>query len=172
MAVTEAARLGNRAACVELLNETQAVCERLPATTPSRFSTESAEHIAHTADTWAASCYAALGDWRPTEQHARTAARTIGRWSPGQAAYAHLELGLALVNLGLPDEAAQQGMQALALGRSYGNMLPKARMLDVALRSRYPKVPEVGEFRARYEALACAQLPPDRPSQHLRSAIG
>jgi hypothetical protein len=83
---------------------------------PSRFSTDSAEHISYTVATNAASCFVALGDWKQAEQQARTALG-VGRWSPGRAAYAQLDLGMALTHLGVPDEAAERGKQALALGR-------------------------------------------------------
>lgn len=49
----------------------------------------------------------------------------------------------------LPDEAAERGKQALALGRrGFGDLLARARKLDAALRSRYPKEPGRWSFGA------------------------
>ena len=95
-----------------------------------------------------------LGDWKEAERQARGAADAIGRWSPGRAAYAHLDLGMALAHLGSPDEATERGKQGLALGRGYGSLLTRARKLDAALRAGYPKEPAAAEFHARYELVA------------------
>jgi hypothetical protein len=150
------ARQGNRAACIDLFVEARQVCKQLPDEMPSRFSTDSAEHTSLTLTLHAASSHAWLGDWTEVERHARTACG-VDRWSPGRAALAQINLGLALAHLGSPDEAAERGKQALALGRGYGSLLQRARKLDAALRSRYPKVPGVVEFQARYEDLARSQ---------------
>jgi hypothetical protein len=120
---------------------------------PSRYGTDTAEHTTYTLATHAASSYAWLGAWKDAERHARTACG-VARWSPGRAALAQLDLGLALTHLGSPDEAAERGKQALALGRNYGSLLDRARQLDATLRTRYPKQPGTAEFRAQYEALA------------------
>jgi len=152
------ARRGDRDACLEMLTAAREVCEQLPDVLPSRFTTDSAEHVTYTVSSHAASCYVDLGAWKDAEREARTAC-AVGRWSPGRAAYAQLDLAVALANLGCPDEAAERGKQALAFDRGYGSLLPKARKLDRALRSRYPKEPGALEFRARYEAVAGGAAP-------------
>jgi tetratricopeptide (TPR) repeat protein len=151
------ARQGNKAACVETLQAAQDVCEQLPDEMPSRFSTTSAEHVSYAVAEEAARCYVDLGEWKQAERAARTALG-VGRWSPGRAACAQLDLGLALTQLGHPDEAAERGKQALALGRGWGSLLPRARQLDVALQRRYPKEPGALEFRERYQELTSRAL--------------
>jgi tetratricopeptide (TPR) repeat protein len=144
------ARQGDRAASTELLSEARQVCEQLPDQMPSRFSTDCAEHTSYTVATAAASCYVGLGEWKEAERHARTAL-AVGRWSPGRAAYAQLDLGVALAHLGSPDEAAERGKQALAVGRGYGDLLTRARKLDAALLRRYSMTPGALEFHEQLE---------------------
>lgn len=153
------ARQGNQAACVELLTQARTVCETLPEEMPSRFATDRAEHVWYSIATYAASCYARLGAWNEAEQQARSAAG-VARWSPHRAAMAQLDLGIALANLGSADEAAEQGKQALAFGRSYGMFqVSRARELNTALMRRYPKEPGAIEFYERYEvAMSRLQL--------------
>jgi tetratricopeptide (TPR) repeat protein len=156
-AAQDHARQVNREACVDLLTKARAVCDRLPAEMPSRFSTDNAEHTAHSISTYTARCHIELGDWKEATRHARTALG-VAKWSPGRAAYAHLDLGTALANLGSPDEAAEHGMQAFALRHDYGTLLQRARELDTALMSRYPKEPCALDFNDHYQQLASRAL--------------
>jgi len=144
------ARQGNRMACVDLLTEARQVCEQLPDQMPSRFATDSAEHTSYYVASLAGSCLVSLGEWKDAERQARTACG-VAQWSPGIAACTQLDLGLALAHLGAPDEAAERGKQALALGRGFADLLAKAQTLDATLQRRYPKEPATGEFRARYQ---------------------
>ena len=144
------ARQGNRTACVDLLTEARQVCEQLPDQMPSRLATASAEHTHYRVASQAGSCLVSLGEWKDGERQARTACGEA-QWFPGMAACTQLDLGLALAHLDSPDEAAERGKQALALGRGFADLLAKARTLDATLQSRYPKEPATGEFRARYQ---------------------
>lgn len=144
---------GDDVRATDLLNEARHICDTLPPQTVSRFSTENAEHISFTLEQHTAASYVRLGKWKDAERHSR-AAGGVAQWSPGRAAIAQLDLGIALTHLGHPDEAAERGKQALALGRSYGNLLERAKLLDTALQTHYPKQPGTTEFHATYKAIA------------------
>lgn len=147
------ARRGDRAACTESLRKARMVCDRLPADMPSRFSKDSAEHVSHSIDVYAAECHVELADWPNAEHHAR-AAFGVGRWSPGREAGAHLMLGTALAHLGSPDEAAEHGKRALTLSSCKGTTAQRARRLDTALMTRYPDEPTAKAFHDHYQQLA------------------
>jgi hypothetical protein len=148
------AHQGNQTACLEQLAKARTVCDGLPDTMPSRFSTDRAEHISYSIAQYATSCFVGLGAWKEAEQQARAAVGVV-RWSPRGAARAQLHLGIALANLGSVDEASEHGKHALASGRDYGlgSVLPRARELDAVLMSRYPKEPAAVEFHEQYEAV-------------------
>lgn len=154
---TRAARIyaqqGDRQHALELLNQAQQVCDQLPDTMPSRFATDSAEHVSFTLAQQMASAHVSLQNWGEAERYAQLA-RGVNRWSPGRAAVAQIDHALALAQLGSPEEAAERGRQALAIGRPYGDLLKRAGKLDNTLRKRYPKLHDTGEFHAIYQKMS------------------
>jgi len=152
------ARLGDLPACTGALAKAHSTCGRLPAEMPSRFGTDTAEHTVHSVATYAAGCHVALQDWKAAERDARTGLG-VARWSPGRGARAHLDLALALANLGSPEEAAGHGNQAITLHRETWLLGQRAAKLNTALLARYPKLPAVQEFHHRYRQLTTQPTP-------------
>jgi tetratricopeptide (TPR) repeat protein len=152
------ARQGNQAGTEDALTKARQRCDRLPAQMPSRLSTDSADHTAHSITSYAASCQVDLGNWRQAETEAR-AALAVARGSSHRAASAQLDLGTALANLGSPDEAAAIGQQARARGVVGGRARDRAAQLDAVLTARYPAEPAVKDFHDRYRSLATEVIP-------------
>lgn len=148
------ARSSDHAACVESLRRARSVGDRLPSKMTSRFATDSAEHVSHSIDVYAAECHVELNNWNDAARHAR-AAFGVGRWSPGREAGAHLTLGTALAHLGSPDDAAEHGTKGIALcNRDLGTtLLQRARRLDAALMARYPNESCAKDFHEHYQQL-------------------
>lgn len=147
------ARQGNRTAAVTALTKARRVCDRLPAEMPSRYGTDSAEHVSRSITSYAAASHIDLGDWKQAETEARTAL-DVAKWSPGRAAGAHLDLATALVHLGSPDEAAHHGVQAFALRTGTPALQEKSARLATALTTSYPNLPAAEDFHDRYHHLA------------------
>lgn len=152
------ARLGNSSGTVDALTKARQRCDRLPPEMPSRLATDSADHIAHSITTYAASCHIDLGNWRQAETEARVSL-DVAKWSSHRAAEAHLDLGTALANLGSPDEAATHGRHAFAYRVASGRAHTRAAQLDSALTARYPHEPAVKDFHDRYRHLATQAIP-------------
>jgi len=153
------ARQGNRTAAATALTRARRVCDRLPAEMPSRYGTDSAEHVSRSITSYAAASHVELGDWKQAETEARTAL-DVATWSPGRAAGAHLDLGTALAHLGSPDEAAHHGLRSFDLGKSwYLSLLERGGRLDTALTTRYPSLPATKDFHDRYRHLATHAIP-------------
>ena len=144
------ARQGNHAACTEMLDKARKLCDRLPDQVPSRLSTETSEHTSCTIAALAAKCHVWLGNWKEAERQARATLASQGT-TPGWSEIAQLDLGIAMANLGSPDEAADHGKRTLSAGRWSGCTLPRARELDAALMSRYPTHPSVQGFHEEYQ---------------------
>ncbi|MGH8888060.1 MAG: XRE family transcriptional regulator, partial [Egibacteraceae bacterium] len=74
---------------------------------------------------------------------------------PGKEAVARIELALALVGLGSPDEACDLGHEALSSERTRSSVPVRARALDLdaALQRAHPDLPEAGEFHERCRLL-------------------
>jgi transcriptional regulator with XRE-family HTH domain len=148
------ANQGNRAACVELLDEARRHCDQLPDQPPSVFAdtNASAEYARYCFTSLAAGCYVELADWTEAERHARRAL-PVAAFSPGRAAADRMDLAVALANLGQPDEAAEHGTQAITTGRWQGYVLPRARQLNAVLTTRHPELPGSQAFHDRYRQL-------------------
>lgn len=146
------AREGKRTAATAALTKARKVCDRLPDTMPSRLTTDSAEHVARSINTYAATCHIELGEWKQAETNAR-AALDVAQWSPTRAASAHLELANALAHLGQPDAAADSGQQAIAIGVVGDRAHRSAGRLDTALTTSYPDLPATKDFHDHYRHL-------------------
>ena len=70
--------------------------------------------------------------------------------SPSREAIARLDLATALAQLGIPDEAAVLGGQALTSPRVVTSVVLRARDLDRALVNQYPELACVREFHEQY----------------------
>jgi transcriptional regulator with XRE-family HTH domain len=140
---------GSRDACVELLAEARALCDRLPDSAPSRLTTERPELLSRWAAFMGASCSILLREWPAAADQAR-AVMSGGGLPPGWLREAQLVLGVALANLGAPEEAAEFGGTALTTCGWPGTTLKKARDLDAVLQTRYPKEPATRDFHERY----------------------
>ena len=152
------AQRGNSAGTLDALTNARQRCERLPAQMPSRLATDSADHIAHSITSYAASCNIDLRNWRQAETEAR-AALDVAKWSPSRAASAYLDLGTALAHLGSPEEAVANGLQGFTLGVSSGRAHTRAGQLDAVLTARYSSEPTVSDFHDRYRHLATQAIP-------------
>jgi hypothetical protein len=107
---------------------------------------------------YSATCYAWLGMSGPAEEHAREVIRQCGdgRWST-RYANTHIDLGLARVNRGEIDGAAEAGQRALAVFDTPPTAtLWRASDLDRAL-DPYQDVAEVRDWRERYTLARRAQ---------------
>lgn len=147
------ALLGNRTACDDMLAKAVKMCDQLPDQSPARLRTESNANTAHLVASIAAHSHNLVGNHRAAEREAR-AALPVESWSPAEAGLARLHLGIALANLGSPDEAVEHGNRALASPGYLGSVRPLARELDAALTHRYPTQPNVADFHDRYQQLA------------------
>jgi len=148
------AALGNRDACTDALTRARTACDRLPEDMPSRFGSDSAEHVRYSIAAYAAECHISMADWASAAQQAEMAFG-VRRWSNWRAAGAHLDLAVAKTHLGSPEEALEHAKQAVAFGlHRGGSVLPRLHRLDAALISRYAEVPGVQEFHGQYRQLA------------------
>jgi tetratricopeptide (TPR) repeat protein len=148
---------GNQLACTERLVEAKSLCERLPDESPRRFTKESLARTSYMVAKYAADCHNRLGNYQAAEREARDGL-AVEAWSPGDADVNRIELGIALINLGAPDEAVEHGKQALTQPRFLGGLLPRARQLDSALMSRYPTESCAQDFHEQYRLLASRAL--------------
>ena len=148
------AHKGDRSACIEQLALARRAFDKLPAEMTSRQFKSTAEQANARLAAKAAHAYVALEDWGEARREARTALG-IASWSLNRAAGAHLDLAVALAQLGSPEEAAGHGQQAIASGRAdHGSSLQRARRLDDVLTSRYPHEPSTKDFHEQYQQLA------------------
>lgn len=143
---------GHQTACAEHLVKAKNLCERLPDQSHSQVSKEACARTPYVVAGYAADCHNRLGDYQAAEREARNGL-AVDAWSPGDADVNRIRLGIALTNLGSPDEAVEHGKQALARPRFLGGVLSRARQLDAALMSRYPAEPCAQDFRERYRQL-------------------
>jgi tetratricopeptide (TPR) repeat protein len=105
-----------------------------------------------------ASSYVWLGDFEQARHHAQQAvavheAIPAGSRDLSREAIARIDLGIALAELGAPDEAIGQGRLALA-SRWVDSVRSRATDLDTALTARYPRLPAAREFHDQYRELA------------------
>jgi transcriptional regulator with XRE-family HTH domain len=98
---------------------------------------------------YAAHCHVVLGEAGRAEELARDVVdRCGGRWTT-RVLEAHIDLGLALVQLGRADEAAAAGAAAVELGPLCTTTLWRGGELDAALQAAHPTLPEARDLHER-----------------------
>jgi tetratricopeptide (TPR) repeat protein len=153
------ARLGQREPCETLFGEAQRLRERLPARAPSRFTMDTGIHASYAMTAFPASAYLWLRDFETARTHAEAALAAIesappGSRSPYGQTQVRLDLAMSLVGLGTPDDAVTLGSQALTSTRMVPPLVARARDLDRALVSRYPRLACAREFHEQYRHVA------------------
>lgn len=154
------AHLGQREDFNAALRESMNLYERLPAQPPTRFGEDTGLTVSYAVTTYAASSCNSLDLPEQAQRHATdaldllTAAPEKDRCLTREAE-ARLQLALALVPLGSPDEACDLGHQALSSDRGVVYVVrTKSLELDAALQRSYPDLPEAAEFHERCRMLA------------------
>lgn len=153
------ARLGQREPCEIFFDEAQRLQERLPARAPSRFTIETGTLASYAMTAYPASAYVWLGDFETARTYGEAAlavheAAPPSSRSPSREAIARFDLATALVHLGTPDDAVALGSQALTSTRVVASVVTRARDLDRALVSRYPRLACAREFHEQYRHVA------------------
>lgn len=144
-----AARLGDASIVHGALHRAAAALERQPEGPPDHhfvFDARKLTSYTATALTW-------LGD-PAAEGHALEVIRTA--ISARRLATARIDLGLVLVGLNRPDEAAALGALAVDSRRLVPSNVWRAGELAAALAARYPDLAETGDYTDRYQAAAAA----------------
>jgi len=152
------AKLGRRDECEQFLVEARELYDRLPSTSPRRFAVDTGTLADYALTAYPASSYLWLADYSTARRHALNAltvheqAPPASR-SPSREAIARLDLAIALVALGSPDEAVAHGRQALASSRVVDSVRIRAGDLDAALTGRYSDLPDTQAFHDQYREL-------------------
>jgi transcriptional regulator with XRE-family HTH domain len=156
------ARLGQREECETLLVEAAALHDAMPARTPSRPAVDTGMLASYAMTAYPASCYVWLGDFAKARTYGEQAvavhesAPPASR-SPSREAIARIDLAIALAGLGIPDEAAALGRQALASPRVVDSVRARAGDLDILLMARYPDQEDAQVFHEDYLTAAMPQ---------------
>jgi transcriptional regulator with XRE-family HTH domain len=152
------ARMGDPAATRDALARVEALVSPLPAPDRPehhyRYDPAKAEAYAATTLSW-------IGDpaAEPLARHvlARLESSADGPPRPRRAATARLDLSLALIAAGRPDEAAGAALEAVTSGRLVPSSYWRAREVITAVAAR--GLPEARELAEAYRA-ECRELPP------------
>jgi hypothetical protein len=158
------ARLGRRESCETLFGEAQQLYERLPARSPCRFTMDTGIHAFYAMTAFPVSAYLSLRDFETARTHGEAALTAIES-APSDSRqqrqiFAQLILATALVGLGTPDDAVALGSQALTLTRVVrSGIVARARDLDRALVSHYPRLACVREFHEQYRHVVQRSTP-------------
>ncbi|MGH8901549.1 MAG: XRE family transcriptional regulator [Egibacteraceae bacterium] len=145
------------------LRQAVGLYERLPARPPTLFGKDTGQKASYAVTAFAAASCNALGLPEQARRHSTAALDLLtgpGDRSPTREAMVRIELALALVGLGSPDEGCALGHQALSCERLVYATRSRALALDAALQRGYPDLPEAGEFHERCHLLA-QPSPPD-----------
>ncbi|WP_157430711.1 tetratricopeptide repeat protein [Actinomadura macra] len=161
------ARLGDRGECEDMLHQASKVYGALPARAPLRFTVDTGNLAALAMTSYPASAYiwlgdAVRGDFAKARKHAQAAideqeGLPESARSPSREAIARVDLGIALAELGEPEEAAAMGRRALGTPRLVDSVRSRAGDLDRALAARHPEVPAVRDFHEMYRHLQPAR---------------
>ncbi|TDD68848.1 tetratricopeptide repeat protein, partial [Actinomadura rubrisoli] len=145
------ARLGNREECENSIQQAGDLHDKLPSRAPLRLAMDTGSQALFTMTSYPAQAYIWLGDTEQGDfQKARSYAQSaiaLQTAVPGRTAIARIDLGIALAQLGEPEEAAALGRQALAAPRLFNSLRARAADLNDVLAARYPELPAVREFR-------------------------
>jgi transcriptional regulator with XRE-family HTH domain len=144
-----AARLGDAAIVQTALTRAATALAHQPEGPPDHHFVFDARKLT----SYTATALAWLGD-PAAEAHALEVIRTA--ISPRRLATARIDLGLVLVGLDRPDEAAALGALAVDSRRLLPSNVWRAGELAAALAARYPDLAETGDYRDRYQAAAAA----------------
>ncbi|MGH8904531.1 MAG: XRE family transcriptional regulator [Egibacteraceae bacterium] len=147
------------------LRQAMGLHDRLPAQPPTLFGTDSGKNASYAVTAFAATSCNTLGLPEQARRHAVEALDLVTSapdkdGSPGKKAIARIDLGLALIPLGSPDEACALGRQALSFERMTYAVRARALDLDAALQRDYADLPEASEFHERCRLLI-QPSPPD-----------
>lgn len=153
------ARLGQREPCETLFSEAQRLHERLPTRAPILFTLDTSVLASCAMTDYPASAYLWLEDFETARTYGEAAlvvheSAPPSSRLPSREAVARLILATTLVQLGTPDEAATLGSQALTSTRVVASVVTRARDLDRALVSRYPRLACAREFHEQYRHVA------------------
>lgn len=149
------AKLGQREECEALLEEAQCMFEKLPSRTPVRDGIDTGVLAAYAVTDYPTSSYVWLEDFRRAESYGRRAVAEhktapAGSRSPAREAIARIDLAIAVMELGAPDEGAELGCQALRSPRVVNSVLARAGDLDAALSAHYPGQEDASTFHEQY----------------------
>jgi tetratricopeptide (TPR) repeat protein len=155
------ARLGQREECEELFNEARELYERLPSIAPTRFTVETGTLASYAITAYPASAYIWLKNFGKAKAAAEEAVAVhesapAESRSPSREAIAHIDLAVALAELGSADEAVGQGRLALASSRVVDSVLSRAGDLSSVLTARYPDLPHALDFSEQYRQMVSA----------------
>ncbi len=153
------ARLGHREPCEKLFSEARQLHERLPTRAPILFTLDTDTLASCAMTDYPASAYLWLRDFETARTYGEAALAVHESASPNsrlpsREAVARLILATALVHLGTPDDAVALGSQALMSTRVVTSVVARARDLDRALVSRYPRLACAREFHEQYRHVA------------------
>ncbi len=140
--------------------------ERLPAQPPTHFGLDSGQLAAYALTCYPASSYIWLGLPDQARRHATDALDLLAAApekdrSASREGIASLDLALALIPLGSPDEACGLAHDVLSSERvAFYSVRAKALELDAVLQRDHPNLPEAQELHERCRLLA----PPSPPA--------
>ncbi|MGH8899084.1 MAG: XRE family transcriptional regulator [Egibacteraceae bacterium] len=158
-------RLHQREDFEAALRQAVGLHERLPARPPTLFGRDTAQFASYALICFAATSCNALALPEQARRHAVDALDLLTTApeeyrSPTREAIARIDLALALVPLGSPDEACGLGRQALSSQPVAFAVRARALDLDAVLQCACPDLPEAGEFHERCRLLT-RPSPPD-----------
>src|SRR5207237_8035 len=125
------ARLGNRERCEGLFAEARHLYDRLPSRTPLLFGKDTGPVALYLMTAYPAWAYNGVGAFAKVRVHAEEALALHAsladrdRWR-SQEAMTRIELGLALAELGCPEQAAEQACMAVSSPRVVERVLSRA----------------------------------------------
>ncbi|MGH8903036.1 MAG: hypothetical protein ACRDYA_15525 [Egibacteraceae bacterium] len=160
------ARLDQREDFEAALRDAMDRYERLPAQAPTHFGVDSGLFAACAVTCYPASACIHLSLPEQARRHATDALALLAAApekdrSPNREGIARIDLALALIALGSPDEACGLGRQVLSSGRvAFYAVRAKALELDSVLQRDHPDLPEAQELHERCRLLA----PPSPPA--------
>ncbi|MGH8904022.1 MAG: hypothetical protein ACRDYA_20675, partial [Egibacteraceae bacterium] len=159
------ARLDQREDFEAALRDAMDRYERLPAQAPTHFGLDSGLFAAYAVTSYPASACIHLSLPEQARRHATDALALLiaapeKDRSPGREGIARLDLALALIPLGSPDEACGLGRQVLSSGQVVFPVRARALELDAVLQRDHADLPEAQELHERCRLLA----PPSPPA--------